>query len=348
VVAGVALLGIGLVVLAVLSSSTRVLGWLVASGLVASLLSPAVTRLSRHMPRPLAFLAVLVVLVALVSGVVYLLFDDVRTQADRVRREAPAAARRIERSKRWGEPARAFKLEKRTREFVNDLPLTLQGGNRAEALRSTAGRSVAYLASAVLTIFLMIHGHRLFVAGLRQIRDPLRRARMEDTITGAHRRALVHLAWRLSVFVVVGVAAQLMMRAAGVPGPVVLALFVAAWSLVPVIGIVVGTVVVTVFVATFTSAAAAILVAGGLLALQTAEIVAGRRWVYAAVRVGPFLSLFALMVGLEVYGIGGAIVSLAIVTWIAALGVQLAPTDADVIEPGDLGLEGLGTGTAAT
>src|SRR5438552_3269357 len=227
VVAAVALLGLGLVVLAVLSSSTRVLGWLLASGVVASLLSPAVTRLSAHLPRVLAFLTALVVLVVCVGGVVWLLVDDVHTQADRLRREAPAAARRIERPERWGEPARAFKLEARTRDFVRELPLTLQGGDQAAVLRATATRSVALLAAA------------------------------------------------------------------------------------------------------------------GLLVLQAAEVVVDRRFVHPAVQVGPFLSLFALMVGLEVYGLGGALVGIAVITWLAALVVQMAPTDEDVIEASDLGIEGI-------
>jgi hypothetical protein len=89
-------------------------------------------------------------------------------------------------------------------------------------------------------------------------------------------------------------------------------------------------------------------VAAGLLALQAGEIVLDRRFVHAAVQVGPFLSLFALMVGLEVYGIGGALVSFALVTWAAAFVVQMAPTDEDVIEPADLGVEGFGTGTVGT
>ncbi len=147
------------------------------------------------------------------------------------------------------------------------------------------------------------------------------------------------------MFAVVGGATHAMMLAAGVPGPVVLALFVAAWSLVPVVGIAVGTVLVTILVAALTSTAEAILIAAGLLALQAAEIVVGRRYVHSAVQVGPFLSLFALMLGLEIYGIGGALVSIAVVTWIAALVVQLAPTDEDVVEPADLGFEGIGTGT---
>jgi predicted PurR-regulated permease PerM len=345
VVAAVALLGLGLVVLSVLSSSTRVLGWLVASGVVASLLSPAVTRLSKHVPRVVAFLAVLMAVVVFVGGVVWLLVDDVRTQADRLRRDAPQAARRIERSDRWGEAATAFRLEERTREFVRELPLTLQGGDQAEVLRATASRSVAFLAAGVLTIFLMIHGHRLFHAGLAQISDTARRTRVEETVEGSHRRMLVHLAWRLVVFIVVGLATHLMMVAADVPGPVVLALFVAAWTLVPTIGIAIGMLLVIMLVAALTSAATAILVAAGLLVLQAAEIVVDRRFVHPAVQVGPFLSLFALMVGLEVYGLGGALVSIALVTWAAALVVQMAPTDADVIEAADLGIEGIGTGT---
>ena len=340
-----ALLGLGLVVLHVLSSSTRVLGWLLASGVVASLLSPAVTRLSAHLPRALAFLVVLMVTLVWVGGIVGLLIDDVHTQADHLRREAPQAARRIERSSRWGKTARAFKLEQRTRDFVRELPLTLQGGSQTEVLRATASRSVAFLASGVLTIFLMIHGHRLFLAGLAQIRDPARRARIEETIEGAHRRALVHLAWRVAVFMVVGLATHVMMMAADVPGPVVLALFVAAWSLVPTIGIAVGGLLVIILVAALTSASSAILVAAGLIVLQTAEIVVDRRFVHPALQVGPFLSLFALMLGLEVYGLGGALVSIALITWATALVVQMAPTDEDVIEAADLGIEGIGTGT---
>jgi predicted PurR-regulated permease PerM len=340
----VALLGLGLVVLSVLSSSTRVLGWLLASGVVASLLSPAVTRLSAHVPRVLAFLVVLMLLVVCVGGVIWLLIDDVHTQADRLRRDAPVAARRIERSARWGEAARAFKLEQRTRDFVRELPLTLQGGDQTEVLRATASRSVAFLAAGVLTIFLMIHGHRLFRAGLAQIRDGTRRQRVEEAVVGAHRRALLHLAWRLVVFVVVGVATHLMMLRADVPGPVVLALFVAAWSLVPTIGIAIGTVLVIILVAALTSTSTAILVAAGLIVLQAAEIVVDRRFVHPALQVGPFLSLFALMVGLEVYGLGGALVGIALVTWVTALVVQLAPTDEDVIDASDLGIGGIGTG----
>jgi predicted PurR-regulated permease PerM len=344
VVAAVALLGLGLLGLHVLSASTRVLGWVLASGVVASLLSPAVTRLSTRVPRPLAFLIVLTVVLVWVGAIVGLLIDDVHTQADRLRREAPQAARRIERSARWGKTARAFKLEERTRDFVRELPLTLQGGSQAEVLRATASRSVAFLASAVLTIFLMIHGHRLFRSGLAQIGDAARRARIQETIEGAHRRALVHLAWRVAVFMVVGLATHLMMMASDVPGPVVLALFVAAWSLVPTIGIAVGGLLVIILVAALTSASTVILVAAGLLVLQTAEIVVDRRLVHPALQVGPFLSLFALMLGLEVYGLGGALVSIALITWAAALVVQMAPTDEDVIEAADLGIEGIGTG----
>ena len=97
--------------------------------------------------------------------------------------------------------------------------------------------------------------------------------------------------------------------------------------------------------AALTSASEAILVAAGLLALQAGEIVLDRRFVHPAVQVGPFLSLFALMLGLEIYGVGGALVSIALVTWVAALVVQMAPTDEDVIEAADLGVEGIGTGT---
>jgi predicted PurR-regulated permease PerM len=341
----VALFGLGVLGLGILSASTRVLGWLAASAVLASLLSPAVTRLARHIPRALAFISVLLVLLVVVGGSVWLLVDDVQTQTERLRREAPAAARRIEQSERWGKPARQFKLEQRTREFLRDAPLTLQGGEGAKAVQAAASRSVAYLGSAVLTIFLMIYGHRLFLAGVGQIRYAPRRERVQETVLNAHRRALVHLSWRVVVFLTVGVATGLMLWGLEEPAPVVLALFVATWSLIPTIGIAIGAVVVAIFVAALTSTTAALVVLGALAVFQAADILLARRLVHPAVQVGPFLSLFALMVGIEVYGAGGALVSLVIMTWLAALVVQLAPTDEDVIEPADLGVEGLATGT---
>ena len=36
---------------------------------------------------------------------------------------------------------------------------------------------------------------------------------------------------------------------------------------------------------------------------------------------------------------------IALITWVTALVVQVAPTDEDVIEAADLGIEGIGTGT---
>ena len=61
----VAVVGIVLLVVAVLESASRVLGWVMAATLAAALLSPAVALLSRRMPRGLA---IALVMLATIGG----------------------------------------------------------------------------------------------------------------------------------------------------------------------------------------------------------------------------------------------------------------------------------------
>jgi len=240
VVLAVAMLGATLVLLAMVAAAQRVIGWILVAGVIAGLLHPIVSTLARHMPRGVAALLVMALAVGATGAVLYGLVDDVQRETRRLQQAAPERARQLERSPRFGKLARDLKLVERTRSFVKDVPARLRGGTPAEAIQAAATRGVAFLATGVLTIFLLLHGPRIARAGLNQIRDPERRRRVREIGSAVYRRGFGYASASLAMAVAAGVLAYALARWAEVPGPAPLGIWVGLWDLVPIAGAFVG------------------------------------------------------------------------------------------------------------
>lgn len=326
-VRAVLVFGAGLFAVFAFLAAKRPLGWLLVAILLAALLAPVVGRLARRVPRGLAVAIVAVGGLALVVGVTYRGIDEVQRQARRVERAAPVAARDLQRSERFGEVARQAQLEDKVTAFVDELPARLRGGDTVAAIRSAASRGAAFVATFVLMVFVLISGPRFVSGGLGQIRDPERRAKVEAVLVGAYPRAWRYVFLSLARASVAGVFTWAVCIRAGVPGAVLLGLWVAAWSLVPLIGVMVGALAVVLLAVTVS-----LDVAGALLVLfiayQVAEaLLVQRRLEARSIHVGPFISFLAAAVGLELYGIGGLFGGLAIVVFALCVLDGLAPTD---------------------
>lgn len=171
--------GLTVVALRVIVSSQRVLGWILVAAVIAGLLHPLVAGAARRLPRGLAVLVVAGGTAATVGVVAYGLVDALVTETARLQQEAPAAARRVEKSGRFADLATDVRLAERTGRFLEELPERLRGGTPAEAVRAAGTRLVAYLATGVLSIFLLLHGPALAAGALRQIRAGPTRDRVE-------------------------------------------------------------------------------------------------------------------------------------------------------------------------
>jgi putative heme transporter len=342
VVLAVAMLGATLLLLQLLAAADRVLGWMAVAAIGSALLHPLVRRVDRRLPRGAAIAVVFVGTMAAIGLVVFLGVDEVRDQADRLEEAAPDAAAELEQSDRFGEFAREFELRDRVIRFVDELPERLRGGTPTEALRSAATRSVAYLATLVLTLFLLIHGARLVAAGVAQISDPVRRRRVERLLEGSYSRATRYLAFTVARAAVAGVFMWAVAEIADVPGAVLLGLAAAVASLVPMIGVLIGSVPVLLLAAAFSPGRLA-LAAALVVLYQVGEVLLVQRRLEArSLHVGPVLSLVAAMAGLELYGVGGLFVAFVAVVFVAAAGKELAPREesdllaaADAVLPGD-------------
>jgi predicted PurR-regulated permease PerM len=311
--------------LRVLSSSQRVIGWMLVAAAVAGLLHPLVVRLDRYIPRGFAVLIVVLVLLGSVGVSGYVLVDDVRDEIARLQEIAPRRAREIERSDRFGEAAREFELARRTRRFVDAIPQRLQGGSGAEVARSAATRGLAFLATFVLSIFLLLQGRRLKDAAIRQIPDPEHRARVTEVVRRVYWRAFGYARGTIGLSLLTAIVAYALARAADVPGPAALAAWAGLWNVVPVFGFFIG-VAPIVALAAFSSPTTALVLVGAFVAYEILEGAFLRpRLERHTMRLGRFLTVLAAFGGLELYGIGGALLAILAVAGLVALTEELTP-----------------------
>ena len=326
-VLSVAIFGATLGLLAVVAAAQRVIGWILVAATLAGLLHPVVSMLARRMPRALATGTVMLIAVGTVGTVVYRLVDDVQRETRRLQEAGPERAREIERSERFGEFARDIRLSERTERFLRRLPERLRGGTTAEALQAAATRGVAFLATGVLTIFFLLHGPRLARAAGNQLHDRRRRERLATLGIAVYRRAFGYASASLAMSLAAGLAAYLAARLAEVPGPAALGVWVGLWDLVPIAGAVVGALPI-VALAAASSGERALVVALAFVAYQVVENVLVQRNVErATVKVGPFVTLAAGLVGLELSGVAGALLAVLAATMVVSGADELAGRD---------------------
>jgi len=331
-------LGLGLIARNVISSSVRVLGWLGAAAVVAALLHPIIAGLSRFVPRGVALLIVIVVTIAAVGGLAYATIDDLRREATKLQEAAPDAAQSIERSERFGNAARQFGLTERVTELVKELPLRVTGGSADQSITAAATRGFAYVAGIVLTIFLLLYGPRMVDAGLRQIGDETRRTNAGRMLGRAYERWWRYVALNLARGLAVGLLGYLACRLIGLPGAFLLALALGVFALVPYVGVLVGSLpIVLLALGLEPSSPRFVVLLVGFVGYQVFEgFVIQPQLDRRSIRIGPVLPLLVAMVAFELYGLGGALYGIAAAVLVATVLDELAPTDADAVDLGEL------------
>ncbi len=292
---------------AMTSASVRVLGWMAAAASIAALLDPLVSFLSNHMRRGIAVLISALLVVGLVGGIAYLTVNDVVHEIRVLQRVAPERAHALEKSRRFGSAAKAFHLEERTRAAVKDIPKRLRGGSSADAIRSAGTRGVAYLATTVMTVFLILNGRKLVTAAIEQISDEKRRGQVDHAFRTGVARGVSYTTGSLGMAAIAGVAVSVVARLADVPAPAPLGVWAALWDIVPVVGGVIGALPVALLAAATNTTTGLLILAGFLLYEVFEMAVLQKRLEKSSVHVGPFLTLLVTAVGLELYGLGGAL-----------------------------------------
>lgn len=319
----------------VLIAGQRPIGWALAAVTAAAALEPLVSAAGRRMRRGLALVVVLVPIAGLVALVTWGAVRDLDAQVRQLKLDIPAAARAVEQSDRFGEAATDFDLAGKAQELADGIrrPSSRVG-------EEARGGASTWLLTLILTVFALGWGPRFSAAALRQFRDEEQRARVARVVGTAFSRSQVYVDVSVALALAVGLVAWVTFTLLDLPAPTPLALVVGVASIMPAIGIAATGLPIAVFTGALVSPTAGVAVAVGAALVQIGHDLLLRRGTRGAADPGAAVIVISVILGYELYGVGGAVVGMSMAVMGSALVDALAEEESS-------GPEGSGGGLGA-
>ena len=301
----------------------------VVAGVVALILSPLVALLERgRLPRGLAVFAVYLGAFVAIAGAVLLLADPVAEQVSSLQEQLPgltdSANRSLAELQAWLD-ARGIGVEitqpgQTALETLRDNLVEGSGeivSFTGELLRRLVEAAFALILVLVLSIYMLLYGHRIG-AVVRRVMPRGDGTAADDYPTRAQKAVFGYVRGQLAFSLIMGASAGIALWIFGAlgifPAGKTYALFFGAFfglmEVIPYLGPVIGP-LPAILVALFQDPLTAVWVALLFLALQQLEghVVAPQVFGHS-LRINPLLVIFALLLGGKLYGIVGALVAL--------------------------------------
>jgi putative heme transporter len=332
-----------LAVWALAKAAGKVVLLFIIAGLIALILNPAVAFLHRtRLPRGLAVLAVYVGFFLSLAGVGFLLANpishQVQTFSDNLPKLVNEANKQLQSVEKWGNKhgihLKLVKPGKTALQSVQD-----KIAKSAGKFASFGGALLTEVANAifdlvlifVLSVYMLLYGPRIG-ALVRSVMPSGDGSKADDYPLLVQRAVSRYVGGQLLFSVVMGVSAGLSLYIFGLLGifpdgrkyAVAFGVFYGVMELVPYIGPILGA-VPPVLVALFTDPVSAVWVAVLFVGLQQMEghIVAPQVFGHT-LRINPLLVIFALLMGLQLDGVIGALVALPVLSVLRETAVYLS------------------------
>jgi putative heme transporter len=328
---------------AVAKAAGKVLVIFIVAALIALILNPAVSLLQRaRLPRGLAVLAVYLAFFLTLSGIGLLLANPISNQVESFSRNVPSLVRNANKSlaefqttlNNNGVHVHFIKQGETALQTLQDKVVkgsssivTFGGGLLTEVV--SAGFDV--LLVFVLSVYMLLYGQRIGKLIRRYMPDG-------DGTPGDDYPTLVqsavarYVGGQLLFSLIMGATAGISLYIFGVIGifpdgrkyAVAFAVFYGLMELVPYIGPIVGA-LPAVLVALFNDPISAVWVTLMFVALQQVEghVVAPQIFGHT-LRINPLLVIFALLLGLQLHGVIGALIALPLLSILRETVVYLA------------------------
>ena len=316
-----------LAVIAMVQAVSRVLIWMVIAAFFAVVLSPPVDFLEHKLKlrRSLATMVVFLSVLGLVGGLLYAFITPI---VDQSREFADNFPRYVEDAKAGRGPlggiVKRYDLDRRIEENQEELRNALNelGRNSLDIVRVLGNAVAAALTIFVLTILMLLSGPRMLRTGLGALSPPTAEharhvaADCAKAVTG-------YVAGNLLISVIAGTASFVFLFVAGVPFRTVLALWVAFADLIPLVGATLGAIpaVVVAFLHSTTAGIATVIF---FVVYQQFENHVLQVTIMAkTVDLNPLVVLIAVLIGVELSGILGALLAIPVAGIIQVLGRDL-------------------------
>jgi predicted PurR-regulated permease PerM len=318
---------------AIAKAAGKVLLIFIVAGLIALILNPAVALVQRlRVPRGLAVLAVYLAFFLTIAGVGYLLANPISDQVSAFTRDLPNLTQKANKS--------IASFERYADRHGIHLHLVKQGKTALQTIQEKVSKSAGKLASSfggllsevagaafdlilifVLSVYMLLYGQRIGALA-RRLMPTGDGTPADDYPTLTQRAVSRYVGGQLLFSLIMGASAGLALYLFGVLGifpdgrryAVAFGLFYGVMELIPYVGPILGA-LPPVLVALFSEPIVAVWLILLFIGLQQLEghVVAPQVFGHT-LRINPLLVIFALLFGLQLYGIVGALVALPILS----------------------------------
>ncbi len=327
---------------AIAKAAGKVLVIFIIAGLIALILNPVVAFLSRgRLPRGLAVLVVYVGFFLIVTGIAFLLANPISNQVSKFADDIPHITK--EANTNLAHLQRTLNKDGLHVHFIKQGKTALQtlgekAAKAAGSIVSFSGGVLSEVASTlfdlilifVLSVYMLLYGARIG-ALVRRAMPPGDGTPKDDYPWLVQNAVARYVGGQLLFSLIMGTTAGLAMYILGVVGifsagrtyAVVFGIFYGFFELIPYVGPILGA-ALPVVVALFTDPISALWVTLTFVGLQQLEghIVAPQIF-GRTLRINPLLVIFALLLGLQVHGIIGALIALPILSVLRETAVYL-------------------------
>jgi predicted PurR-regulated permease PerM len=316
IVATVAIVAVAVAVVALCIALFRVITLILAAGFFAVVLAPGVRRVERWVGHRRAPATAIVMLSAalIMLGSVVLFVWPVRAQLIQTASDLPGTVDdAASGTGPFGNLVNRLGLENFVRDHQDDLDrwvADLQGSS-LEIARKVLGVLVSIVTVLVLTFLFLTQAGNLGRAAL-ELFPPRRRPMITRVVKDCGAAVSGYMLGNLLISLVAGLAAFVCLLALGVPNPIVLALWVAFFDLIPLVGATIGA-AVAVFAAFLHAPSAGIVSLIFFIVYQQFENSVLQPVVMArTVRVNPLIVIISVLVGVELMGFAGALLAIPV------------------------------------
>lgn len=294
------------------------LSWLALAGFIAVAVSGPIGRLERHMPRGLAVLSVYVGVLIVPALVGLIVIPPLVRAASDLVDQAPHYADEVQRYVQGNDTLR---------DLDDDFDLVSQLEKQADELPARVGDAASWLGDLgigivnsvfaavtilILSIFLVGSGRR-WIDGLLDVGTPQHASRIKEVLDRMAGAVGAYIGGAVLQALIAGGLAFVVMTILGVPFAAPLAVTVALFGLIPMIGATIAAVIVGV-VTLFTDfpTATIVWVIWAILYQQVENTVIQPRIQKRAVGVHPLGVMVAVLFGGSLLGVAGALLAVPV------------------------------------
>jgi predicted PurR-regulated permease PerM len=316
---------------AIAKAAGKVLVIFIVAGLIALILNPVVALLSRgRLPRGLAVLLVYLAFFLVITGIAFLLANPISNQVTRFSNDVPHLIKEANRN--LANFQHTLNKDGVHVHFIKQGKTALQTfGEKvtkgAGSIISFSGGVLTEVASTlfdlilifVLSVYMLLYGERIG-ALVRRVMPAGDGTPADDYPSLVQNAVARYVGGQLLFSLIMGTTAGLALYILGVVGifpagktyAAVFGIFYAFFELIPYVGPILGA-LPPILVALFTDPISAVWVTLTFIGLQQIEghIVAPQIFGHT-LRINPLLVIFALLLGLQIHGVIGALIALPI------------------------------------